>query len=80
MFDLSPDKFHNKRMIKIRDKKEIEPQEIFLDSIIRKKIEKTGLSDNKIEIPLSRKCFFGLLLFSFVVFSALFVKSFQLVI
>ncbi len=78
MFDLYPNKIHKKRKIRNSNRKEIEPHEVFLDSFTQKKIEKDNLPERKLEIPLSRKCFYGLLFFTIAVFFGLFARSFQL--
>ncbi len=78
MFDLYQNKIYKKRKIETKNKREIEPHEIFLDSFTQKKIEKDGLPERKMEIPLSRKCFYGLLIFSFLIFFLLFARSFHL--
>ncbi len=78
MFDLYPSEIHKKRKIKNSNRREIEPQEVFLDNLTQKKIEKDNLPERKMEVPLSRKCFYGLLLFSFVIFFGLFARSFHL--
>ncbi len=78
MFDLYQNNNHKKRIINYSKNKEIEPQEVFLDNLTKKRVEDDGFSDRKIEVPLSRKCFYGLLIFFFVVFFSLFARSFQL--
>jgi penicillin-binding protein 2 len=70
--------FKGKKRINLSHKDEIEPQEIFLDGLAQKKIEKDGLTEAKIEVPLSRGCFYGLFLFSFFVLMILFARTFQL--
>ena len=70
--------FHKNLKIDISNRDEIEPQEVFLDNLTKKRDERGEFSDKKIEVPLSRRCFYGLLLSCFLVFSFLFLKSFQL--
>ncbi len=71
-------KDYRERRVKLHDKKELEPQEIFLDSLTQRKIEKGGIFGDKIEVPLSRRCFYGLLVLTVFLFSILFLRSFQL--
>lgn len=54
---------------KIKRRKEIEPQEVFLDNLAKKKEREVGISEKKIEVPLSKKIIFGV--FSLFVFFAL---------
>ncbi len=68
----------NGRKIKSANIKDIEPQEVFLDSLAQRKKDKDGLSSGKIEVPLSRRCFYGLFVFSIFIFSILLFRSFQL--
>ena len=56
---------------------EIEPQEIFLDSLAQKK-ERTDISDRKLETPLLGKILKSFLIFCFLLFLILFLKTFQL--
>jgi penicillin-binding protein 2 len=70
--------FKGKKRIKVSHRNEIEPQDIFLDGLAQKKIEKDGLVEAKIEVPLSRRSFYGLFLFSFFVLMILFARTFQL--
>ncbi len=58
-------------------KEDIEPHEIFLDKLARKKEEELGLSEQKLEVPLSEKItkfIFGIFLF---IILALFAKTFH---
>jgi len=65
--------------LKIRKKiRDIEPQEILLDSLAKKKEEEIGISEKKIELPLSKNVLLGFLTFIFILFSFLFIKAFQL--
>ncbi|MCX6765210.1 MAG: hypothetical protein NT148_01580, partial [Candidatus Nealsonbacteria bacterium] len=56
----------------------IEPQEVFLDSLARKKEEQLGLSEKKIEVPLSMSVM--KIFFSFFILVMLFLlsKTFQM--
>lgn len=72
------DKYLRNRKIKLKIAKEIEPQEIFLDELARKKEEEFGVSEKKIEVPLAKKnlyVFFGFFIILAFIFWA---KSFQL--
>jgi len=54
-------------------KEEIEPQEVFLDDLAQKKGEELGVSEQKLEVPLSKKIiqgFFAFFLFIFFIFFA----------
>jgi len=73
----SSEKFKNKK-IKIRFEEDIEPQEIFLDSLAKKKEKESGLSEKKFEVPLSNKILKGFLIFVIFLIMALFLKTFQL--
>jgi len=55
----------------------IEPQEIFLDRLSRKKEEELGISEKKFEVPLSKKILKGALLFFIILLLFLLVKTFQ---
>jgi len=59
-------------------KKEIEPQEILLDSLAQKKEKQLGLSEKRLETPLSQKLFRGLWFAFLVLMLLLFSKTFQL--
>ncbi|OGZ27652.1 MAG: penicillin-binding protein 2 [Candidatus Nealsonbacteria bacterium RIFOXYC1_FULL_40_7] len=55
------------RKLKIKRQRDIEPQEVFLDELAGKKEEEIGVSENKLEVPLSRKIIlsvFGIFLLS----------------
>jgi len=59
-------------------KKEIEPQEILLDSLAQKKEKELGLSEKRLETPLSYKVLRGLWFAFLVLMFLLFSKTFQL--
>ncbi len=59
-------------------KKEIEPQEILLDSLAQKKEKQLGLSEKRLETPLSYKILRGLWFAFLVLMLLLFSKTFQL--
>ena len=58
--------------------KEIEPQEILLDSLAQKKERELGISEKKLEVPLSQKILRGLWLGFLVLIFILFAKTAQL--
>jgi len=62
---------------KIKNKKDIEPQEVFLDSLARKREAELGISERKFEVPLSKKILKGFLVFVIVLLFILFAKTFQ---
>jgi len=45
--------------LKIKRKKEIEPQEIFLDKLAQKREQEIGITEKKFEVPLSNKIISG---------------------
>jgi len=57
---------------------DIEPHEILLDKLARKKDEELGVSEKKIEVPLLKIILQGLLIFSLLLILLLFAKTFQL--
>ena len=59
-------------------KKEIEPQEVLLDSLAQKKEKQLGLSEKRLEMPLSYKILRGLWFTFLVLMLLLFSKTFQL--
>lgn len=63
---------------KIDFKSEIEPQEIFLDSLAQKKEEELGISEKKFETPLSRNILKGFLIFTVILNLLLLLRTFQL--
>ena len=67
-----------KKLKRIKRRKEIEPQEIFLDKLAAKKEQDVGLSERKIEVPLSRKIILGIFLFFIFFVLVIFSKTFQL--
>jgi len=62
---------------KVKNKKDIEPQEIFLDQLAQKKEAELGISEKKFEVPLSKKILKGFLIFAVVLLFILFAKTFQ---
>jgi len=66
------------KKFKIKRRKEIEPQEVFLDSLAQKREQETGISEKKFEVPLSSKLIWAIF---FIFFAGLFflaVQSFYL--
>lgn len=61
-----------------RKSKDIEPQEILLDSLAKKKEEEFGLPEMRLETPLSRNVLKSFLIVSFVLLGIFFFKVFQL--
>ena len=70
-------KFKNKR-INIESKKELLPEEIFLDGLVQKKEQDMGMPAKRIEVPLSKNSLFYLYLFFLILILALFAKTFWL--
>ena len=69
------------RLSKFRIKKfeqELEPQEIFLDSLAQKKEREFGISEKKLEIPLSQKILRGFWFGFLILVLLLFAKTAQL--
>jgi len=62
---------------KVKNKEDIEPQEVFLDSLARKREAELGISGRKFEVPLSKKILKGFLIFVIVLLFILFAKTFQ---
>lgn len=59
-------------------KKEIEPQEILLDSLAQKKEEEFGISGKRIETPLSKKLFRGFWVIFLIILFVFWGKTFQM--
>ena len=70
--------FFKKNGFEVGFRKDIEPHEVILDNLARKKEEEIGISERKIETPLLKTIFNRFLLFSFLVISVLFWRVFQL--
>lgn len=66
------------RKINLRFKEDIEPHEILLDKLAKKKEEELGISEKKFEVPLSQKFLQGFLVISLILIFILFAKTFQL--
>ncbi len=67
----------NKKII-TKFKEDIEPEEILLDALAKKREADGGLSEKKLEVPLFKKILQGFFLFCFLIILALFAKTFQL--
>jgi penicillin-binding protein 2 len=76
MFEFRLKKEFKKRRLK-EQSPEIEPQEVLLDSLAQKRKEEE-IRERKLELPLSKKVLVGFLVFSFIAFSVLFLKTLQL--
>lgn len=66
------------RRLKNKYNEELEPQEVLLDKLARKKEEEFGISEKKFEVPLSKKILQGFLIFTIILIFGLFIKTFQL--
>ncbi|MCK4520370.1 penicillin-binding protein 2 [Candidatus Parcubacteria bacterium] len=69
---------YKNRRVKIKFKEEIEPQEIFLDKLSKSKYEDGGVSEKKLEVPLSKRILQGIYLIFLILILVLFGKTFQL--
>ena len=58
-------------------KQDIEPQEVFLDELARKKEKELGFSERKFEVPLSQKILKGVFFSIFLIIFILFVITFN---
>lgn len=77
MLEFHLEKKLKKRKVKTRFRENIEPQEIFWDALAEKKEEELGLSEKKIEVPLSRNILRGFLFLFFALALLLLAKTFQ---
>ncbi len=78
MFEFhSPNEFKG-RKVNLGDRHEIQPQEILIDKLTRKRMDKDGINERKLEVPLSRQSFRFLIFCSIAALSILFLRSFQL--
>lgn len=57
---------------------EIEPHEVLLDKLAKKKEEELGISEKKFEVPLFRKILLGFFYFLISIIFILFLRTFQL--
>ena len=59
------------------EKREIEPHEVLLDKLAKKKEEELGISQKKFETPLFKRVFQGFFYFSILLLFLLFLRTFQ---
>lgn len=78
MFSFLSSENLNSRKVKTYFKEDIEPHEILLDKLAKKKEEELGISEKKFETPLLKIILHGFLIFSFLLLTLLFFKTFQL--
>ncbi len=78
MFDSPFSKDFKNRKVKMKFREDIEPHEVLLDKLARKKEEEWGLSEQKFETPLLKQILDGLFFVSIFLFFLLFAKTFQL--
>lgn len=72
------EKYLKNRKVKLRVKEDIEPQEIFLDSLAKKREVELGISERKFEVPLNKKLIYTLFaIFLFIIF-VFFARTFYL--
>lgn len=76
MFEFRLNKDFKKRFLK-ESSREIEPQEVLLDSLAEKR-KREDIRERKIELPLSRTILKSFSFFAFLAFSALLLKTFDL--
>jgi len=69
-----------KKYLVKKSRQEIEPQEVFLDSLAQKKQGEAKTREMKFEVPPSKTNLVGLLAFSLIIFLVLFLKTFQLTV
>ena len=61
----------------LKNIEDIEPHEVLLDTLAKKREEDGGVSEKKIEVPLLRRILQGFFIFCFLIIFGLFVKTFQ---
>ena len=71
-------KYLKNKKVKMRFKEDIEPQEVLLDSFAQKREEEFGISEKKIEVPLSKKVLSTFYIVFLILILILFAKTFQL--
>ena len=74
MFDFSEKK---RIYFQTRRAPDIEPHEVLLDKLAKKKEEELGISGKKFEIPLFKRVFQGFFYFSILLLFLLFLRTFQ---
>ena len=70
-------KYLKNKKIKTKLREDIEPHEILLDSLAKKKEEELGISGKKFEVPLFKRVFQGFFYFSILLLFLLFLRTFQ---
>ncbi len=78
MFEFHSSNDLRNRKVKLSDRQEVQPQEIFLDRLSRERMDRDGANERKMEVPLSRRSFQFLIFCSVLVSSILLLRSFQL--
>lgn len=78
MFELILPKNLKNKKARRQEYQNIEPQEVFLDNLAKKEEDKLGISQRKLEVLLSHKMLRLFQIFSFLIISGLFIKTFQL--
>jgi len=68
----------NKDRVKFSFREDIEPHEILLDKLAKKREEELDVSEKKFEVPLLKLILQGLLIFSLLLLLLLFARTFQL--
>ncbi len=72
------ERYLRNKKIKTRFREDIEPQEILLDTLARKKEEEFGISEKRFEVPLSKRVLSGFYIVFLILILILFAKTFQL--
>jgi penicillin-binding protein 2 len=72
------DKFLNNKIVRNHYAREVEPHEVILDKLAQRKERELGISAKKIETPLMRIILYGFFAGIIVLFSLLFIRTFQL--
>ena len=78
MLDFLSSAKNNKGKIRLSFREDVEPHEILLDSLAKKREEEFGFSEKKIEVPILRKIIQGIFIFCLLIISFLLLKTFQL--
>jgi len=78
MFDFYLPKDLKSKKIKTFSKEYIEPQEVLLDFLAKKKEEELGISEKKFEVLLAKNVLIGMFFLIFLFMALLFVRAFQL--
>jgi penicillin-binding protein 2 len=78
MLDFLSSAKNNKGKINLSFKEDVEPHEILLDSLARKREEEFGFSEKRLEVPILKKIIQGMFIFCLLLISFLLLKTFQL--